>query len=155
MKNGIQETSVLVVDDDPDFLDLLSAALKKIPGVKVNIARNPAQAIRMLTRNTYKLIVSDWAISSSTAPEVLKQVDHLIDDQRQNPDPIPYSNKVPVMFISGSEKVSQTQRLNTLRHFEPVSFLLKRCGPPLISLLAEHILARFYTSSRPAVMQPC
>jgi CheY-like chemotaxis protein len=148
------QAQVLVVDDDPDFLSLLIKELRHIPDIHVTVARNPDEAIRLLTRNKYRLIVSDWAISSSTAPELLTEVDHLIEKREKEPiDPVPYGDKVPVMFISGSDKVGQTQRLTSLKHFEPVSFLLKRCGAPLIKLLAENILARFYFSW--PVVQPC
>jgi CheY-like chemotaxis protein len=141
-------TNVLIVDDDPDFLALLTGEIGQIPGVKIDIARGPSDALKKITRRDYQLIVSDWALDSSTAPDVLSTADHLIGEE---PEPVPYSSKIPVMFISGSEKVSQTQVLRTLKHFEPVSFILKRCGPSLIGLLAEHILARF----RPIGLQPC
>ncbi len=134
----MQKSCVLVVDDDPDFLDLLSKQLKRIPNVKVTVARNPREAISMLTHNKYRLVVSDWAILSSTGPEVLNKADDIIDGI----DTVARLAKVPVMFMSGSEKVCQTQRLG-LKHFEPVSFILKRCGPPMISSLAENILNKF------------
>lgn len=141
-----QPTNVLIVDDDPDFLDLLINEIESIPSVRIDVAHGPSEALKMLTRRNYHLIVSDWALDNSTAPEVLSRADHLIGDE---PEPFPYASKIPVMFISGSEKVSQTQVLKTLKHFEPVSFLLKRCGPSLIGVLAEHILARF--SPEPAL----
>jgi CheY-like chemotaxis protein len=134
---------VLVVDDDPDFLNLLTKQMSQIPGVSLDVARDHREAVQMLSENSYDLVVSDWAIESHTAPDVFIQADPLIEHSDQ---------KVPVMFISGSDKVGNVQRLKGLKHFEPVSFLLKRCGPPLISLLAEHILARPWG---PRELQPC
>jgi CheY-like chemotaxis protein len=142
-------TNVLIVDDDPDFLDLLISEIGQIPGVEIHVAHGPAEALKMITLRDYHLIVSDWALDSSTAPEVLSRADHIIGEE---PEPVPYCSKIPVMFISGSEKVSQMQVLRTLNHFEPVSFLLKRCGPSLIGVLAEHILARFCPQPE---LQPC
>ncbi len=137
--------SVLVVDDDPDFLGLLSSQIRQIPGVRVNVANSPDEALNLLRENTYDLVVSDWALSpEQTAPEVLSDADHSFKD--------PDEAKTPVLFISGSEKVANTMRLKTFKHFEPVSFLLKSCGPPMISFLAEQLLARHWG---PRELQPC
>lgn len=136
-------TSVLVVDDDPDFLELLCAQLGRIPGVEVNAAGDPDEAVRYLRENSYDLVVSDWAIQARTGEDVLERADPYLDDR---------ADKVPVIFISGSEKVAKVQRLRHFKHFEPVSFLLKRCGPYLISLLAEQILARTWSAKE---LEPC
>jgi CheY-like chemotaxis protein len=138
--------SVLVVDDDPDFLDLLSRQLKQIPDISLTVAHGPREAVQLLTRNRYKLVVSDWALLSVTAQEVLNEADDILESGHRGTSP----SKVPVMFMSGSEKVGQTQRMG-LKHFEPVSFILKRCGPPMISSLAEHMLRKF---GQPRTVQP-
>jgi CheY-like chemotaxis protein len=137
---------VLVVDDDPDFLGLLTSQIKQIPGVRVNVATSPDEAIHLLTENTYDLVVSDWALSpEQTAPDVLSHADHILDDISHE--------KMPVLFISGSEKVAKTLHLlRRLKHFEPVSFLLKACGPPIISSLAEQLISYH---RGPREMEPC
>lgn len=142
-----QQYSVLVVDDDPDFLDLLSRQLKQIPDISVTVAHGPREAVQMLTRHKYKLVVSDWALLSTTAQEVLNEADHILESELEGAR----TGKVPVMFMSGSEKVGQTQRMG-LKHFEPVSFILKRCGTPMISSLAEHMLQKF---GQTRSVQPC
>ena len=134
----------MVVDDDPDFLSLVSGELEQIPGVNVTAATSPDEALDLLTNNNFDLVVSDWALDSLTAPDVFTQADGLMERP---------STKTPVLFMSGSEKVGQTQRLKNLNNFEPVSFLLKRCGPPVIAMLARLILDRFWT--RKQVLQPC
>ena len=141
------EYAVLVVDDDPDFLDLLSRQLKQIPDISVTVAHGPREAVQLLTRNRYKLVVSDWALLSTTAHEVLNEADHILESGYNGKR----AAKVPVMFMSGSEKVNQTQRIG-LKHFEAVSFILKRCGPPMISSLAEHMLQKF---GQARSVQPC
>ncbi|MBX3023024.1 MAG: response regulator [Bdellovibrionales bacterium] len=140
-----EATHVLIVDDDPDFLDLLTCEIEQIPGVTVDVAHDPEEAVRKLTLQDYRLIVSDWALDASDASKVLSSADDMIGENLK-------PAKIPVMFISGSEKVSQTQVLHDLKHFEPVSFLLKSCGPSMIGLLAEHILHRF--SPLPE-LEPC
>lgn len=137
--NGRQPIYVLIVDDDPDFLELLRDEIRQIENVIVDVAHNPAEAVQKLTLrdHDYELIVSDWALEKSTGPEVLVKADSLI------PGEAAVTYKTPVLFISGSDKVGQTQVLRALRHFEPISFIRKSCGPPLIGVLAEHILVRY------------
>lgn len=140
------EASILIVDDDPDFLGLVTKEIKRIPGVHVNVAASPDEALRLLTLNTYDLVVSDWALSpEQTAPDVLRHADHILDQKMHS--------KVPVLFMSGSEKVAKTLDLvRRLKHFLPVSFVLKRCGPPIIGSLAEQLLAHHWG---PRELQPC
>lgn len=143
-------TNILIVDDDPDFLELLSGEIRQIPGVRVEEAHHPAEALKMLTRRNYQLVVSDWALDASNASEVFATADHLRAEAYFNSKLA--KAKTPVMFISGSEKVFQTQLLRRLKHFEPVSFLVKSCGVSLIGLLAAHILNRFAPLPE---MEPC
>jgi CheY-like chemotaxis protein len=126
---------VLIVDDDPDYLELLENEISQIDGVHAFTAHSPQEAVQLLSQRDFDLVVSDWALDSWTAPDVLLRADAMMDESGHN--------KVPVLFISGSEKVSQTQVLRSLRHFEPVSFVLKRCGPPLIGIVAGHLLTHF------------
>lgn len=133
---------ILIVDDDPDFLDLLTGEIGRIPGVEVDVAHGPAEAVRMLTKRDYELVVSDWALEETNASEVLSRADILRLEEEA-------SGKIPVLFISGSEKVSQTQVLRSLKTFEPVSFLLKSLGPNLIRLLAQHLVNRQAREPKP------
>jgi CheY-like chemotaxis protein len=134
--------TVLIVDDDVDFLELLAGEIGHIRGVEIDVARGPKEALGKLEMNSYELIVSDWALAGSTGPEVLFTADHILDDDMDVVRGKARSRKTPVMFMSGSEKVGQTRLLGSLHHFEPVSFILKSCGPPLIGLMAEHLLLR-------------
>jgi CheY-like chemotaxis protein len=142
-------THILIVDDDPDFLELLTNEIGQIEGVEIDVAHSPSEAIERLTKSDYELIVSDWALEKSTGPEVLRQADSLITALVTENDLL---WKTPVLFISGSDKVGQTQVLRALRHFEPVSFIRKSCGPPLIGMLAERILVRFRVGPE---VKPC
>ena len=135
---------VLIVDDDPDFLDLLIAHIGRIPHVQITAAHDPGEALERLRDPKYRLVISDWALRGSTGGDVLAEADHRRD---QAMDPVAPADRVPVLFISGSEKINETHRLHALHHFEAVSFVSKRCGPPLIGRVAEHILDRFVTET--------
>lgn len=145
----IAPIDVLVVDDDQDFLELLILEIRRIPNVIVTVAHSPEQALNELNHRGFALIVSDWALNDSTAPEVLRTADGIL---HREPDPVPMGTKTPVLFMSGSEKVNETRVLHSLKHFEPVSFILKRCGASLIGQVASHILDRFTPSPN---VHPC
>jgi len=132
---------VLIVDDDPDFLDLLISEIGHIPHVQITAAHNPHEALERLSQANYDLIVSDWALDDSTGGEVIRRADG--QWARRTAARPATVGKVPVLFISGSEKVNETRTLHALDHFEPVSFVLKRCGPTMISVVAEQILEQF------------
>ena len=132
---------VLIVDDDPDFLDLLIDQIGRIPQVQITAAHNPQQALERLGQKNYRLVVSDWALDTWTGGDVIRTAD---GRRKGRPAELaPPSSKVPVLFISGSEKVNETRTLRSLNHFEPVSFVLKRCGATMISRVAEQILEQF------------
>ena len=131
---------VLIVDDDPDFLDLLTQELGQIEGITIDVAHTSQEALNLLTRNAYKLVVSDWSLEQSTGPEVLSKADGL---RTSLASVLNLQSKIPVVFISASDRVSETLVLHALKHFEPVSFIRKSCGPPLIGLVAERILVRY------------
>jgi DNA-binding NtrC family response regulator len=122
------QATILVVDDDQDFLSLLASELSQIPGALIQTACNDREALSLLRQYRFTLIVSDWAIHSTTAPQMLRRADPLL------------IGKTPVLIVSGSEKIGPMQRLNSLKHLEPVSFILKRYGPTVITSLAEQIL---------------
>ena len=135
----------MVIDDDPDFLDLLSIELRTLG--YVFHAHDAEQAIHHLTHRQFDLVVSDWAIAAKTAPEIFIYADSLVVCAVTKS-----LIKVPVIFISGSEKVEATQRLTRMKNFEAVAFILKSLGPPLIGSMAENVLRRAYAtrSMRPA-----
>lgn len=138
------DVPILVIDDDEDFADLLLVELRHIPGAKITVARDADEAVNMLTLHRYVLVVSDWSLNKKkTALDVLHAADPKIHGFSSALNPC---EKMPVLFISGSEKVGAAQNFRSLMHFEPVSFILKRFGPPLISLLAENIVERFYAA---------
>lgn len=133
--------SILVIDDDLDYLGLLSAELEQIEDVRVCNAINSETATELLLHEHFDLIVCDWALASTTAAEVF-----LSADSRMFSNPtLASGQKTPVMFMSGSEKVGATQKLNSLKNFEAVSFIIKRLGPPMISVMAKNILHHIYS----------
>jgi CheY-like chemotaxis protein len=136
--------SILVIEDDPDFLELVGGQMSDI--AEVTAARSYDEAIQHLEHEHFNLVVCDWALATRTAPEVFHMVDPLIGDSMFQP------RKIPVMFMSGSEKIGPTLDLRSLKHFVAVTFILKSLGPPLIRIMAENILHRFNAEAQDS---PC
>ena len=130
-----EKVPILVVEDDPDFLDLLSMEISQITGTRLTVANSCEAAVDKLIHGKFQLVVCDWALASRTGPEVFLLADPLMMLDR--------SAKIPVMFMSGSEKVGPTHNLRSLKHFEPVTFILKDLGAAMIRIMAENILQRF------------
>jgi PAS domain S-box-containing protein len=59
-KKGPLRTSVLLVDDEPALLDVGKLYLEKIPEMQVTVARSASEALKMITRNSFEVIVSDY-----------------------------------------------------------------------------------------------
>jgi CheY-like chemotaxis protein len=124
--------AVLVVDDDPDFLECLSLELGRIEGIRIEAVDNPLEAINRLSTGQYRLVVSDWVLSPTTGPALMCKAD-------ANKKEV-CSHKTPVVFISGSDRVALTRRIEPMQNFFAVSFIHKRTGPSIISRMVEEIL---------------
>jgi len=142
------DSSILIIEDDPDFLELVGGQMTHIEGANVSSAHNCDEAVAILAQRPFDLIVCDWALASRTAPEVFRIVDPMLSDDGHGR----LHKKIPIMFMSGSEKIGPTQNMRQLKNFEAVSFILKNLGPSMIRIMAENILDRF--SSEPED-EPC
>jgi CheY-like chemotaxis protein len=140
--NGI---AILVVDDDEDYLDAVHAQVARIRGARVTRAASYDEAVEQLLLFPYQLVICDWSLASRTGPEVFHSADPRIGHGQKR--------RIPVMFMSGSEKVASTQGLRSFKHFEPVTFILKSLGPPMIRIMAENIVQRF--NPRPTAEANC
>lgn len=64
---------VLVVDDEPDILELLELALVRM-GLQVDRARNVGEAVRQLDGRSYDLCLTDMRLPDGTGLEVLRHI---------------------------------------------------------------------------------
>jgi DNA-binding NtrC family response regulator len=132
--------AILIVDDDLDFLDLIADRVARIPGATVAVASSCDEAVDNLTQQRFHLVICDWALATRTGPEVFSLADPLLTRFRG------MDVKVPVIFMSGSEKVTSTQNLRSFKYFAPVTFIIKNLGPHVIGVMAEHVLEFFNPS---------
>ena len=72
---------ILVVDDEVSMRELLDVLLAK-QGYQVSEARNGKQALKMIQKNNYDLILSDIRLGDITGLEVLTEA------KQKNPDTV-------------------------------------------------------------------
>jgi len=66
--------NVLIVDDFPAMLLIMKNLLKKLDLQNVDQAENGEQALVMLRRKTYGLVLSDWSMEPVTGLDLLREV---------------------------------------------------------------------------------
>lgn len=103
--------SILVVDDNPEFLNLLALALSRGNHV-VTQARNGEDAIRMAHHLAFDLIVSDVVMPERDGIEVLVQL------RATNP-------QLPIIIMSGDSPGHADLYLKIARHLGATTVLKK------------------------------
>ena len=73
--------SILVVDDETSMREFLGVLLSK-QGYKVSDAKNGSQALKMIQKNNYDLILTDIRLGDITGLEVLREA------KKKNPDTV-------------------------------------------------------------------
>jgi two-component system response regulator PilR (NtrC family) len=74
--------NILVVDDETSMREFLGVFLSK-HGYKVSDAKNGSQALKMIQKNNYDLILTDIRLGDITGLEVLREA------KKKNPDIVP------------------------------------------------------------------
>lgn len=71
-----RRVSVLLVDDDPDFLDAASRVLKRSPYLNANVqtAQAAGEALRMIDEALFDVVVADFWMQPDDGAELLRQV---------------------------------------------------------------------------------
>lgn len=67
---------ILIVDDEPDILDILSFHLSSF-GWEITISQNPADALQILKKQTFFLIITDIAMPGMDGYELIKKLDKM------------------------------------------------------------------------------
>lgn len=112
MSTGELKKSILVVDDDPQYLTLVREWLKE--KYKVSMANSGLQAIKWLGKNKVDLILLDHEMPVTTGPQVLEM---LRSDEE--------TKSIPVMFLTGKGDKDSVMEVVSLR---PEGYFLKNIG---------------------------
>ena len=68
----MKPTSILVVDDELSMREFLDVLLSK-EGYKVSVAKNGKQAVNLIEKNNYDLVLTDIRLGDITGLDVLKE----------------------------------------------------------------------------------
>ena len=90
---------VLVVDDDPDLVDLLTDILKSfLRPLQVSSARNGRAALEAIRRETFDLVLLDIRMPVMDGIETLRGI-------------MSVTPRLPVLMITGSDSASASEAL--------------------------------------------
>ncbi|MCR4589679.1 MAG: response regulator [Lachnospiraceae bacterium] len=101
--------SILVVDDDPQYLTMVREWLKGT--FKVSMANSGLQAIKWLGKNKVDLILLDHEMPVTSGPQVLEML-------RSDPE----TRSIPVMFLTGK---GDKQSVMAVVALKPEGYFLK------------------------------
>ena len=126
-RNGDFKKSILVVDDDPNYLSLVREWLKDT--YKVFMANSGLQAIKWLGKNTVDLILLDHEMPVTSGPQVLEMLRS--DDETKS---------IPVMFLTGKSDKESVMQVVSLK---PEGYFLKNIQKDeLLEKLNEFFILR-------------
>ena len=106
---GEFKKSILVVDDDPNYLGLVREWLRG--SYKVSMANSGLQAIKWLGKNKVDLILLDHEMPVTNGPKVLEML-------RSDPE----TQSIPVIFLTGK---SDKQSVMEVVALKPEGYFLK------------------------------
>ena len=109
LASGEFKKSILVVDDDPQYLTMIREWLKG--SYKISMANSGLQAIKWLGKNKVDLILLDYEMPVTSGPQVLEML-------RSDPE----TCKIPVIFLTGKGDKESVMSVVALR---PDGYFLK------------------------------
>lgn len=109
MNSGEFKKSILIVDDDPNYMGLVRDWLKGT--YKVSMANSGLQAIKWLGKNKADLILLDHEMPVTSGPQVLEMLRSDLD-----------TASIPVMFLTGKSDKESVMAVLSLR---PEGYFLK------------------------------
>lgn len=123
--SGAFKKSILVVDDDPQYLTTVREWLKDT--YKVAMVNSGLQAIKWLAKNKVDLILLDHDMPVTTGPQVLEML-------RSDPE----TASIPVMFLTGKGDKESVMAVVALK---PEGYFLKNIKKPeLLEKLQEFFI---------------
>lgn len=74
MAKSPKETKILLVDDDPDYLEIVSTQLKLKEFVNVDTAKNGKEALEMIGKKVYDLVILDVMMPEKDGIDVALEI---------------------------------------------------------------------------------
>lgn len=120
---------ILIVDDDPDYADILSQLIDSKEPFESLVATDVFEAMQYLGEIPFSVLIVDWNLPSWTGGTLLAEFDALIDNKRMETPCVHLPRKIPVIVISGGfVSANHLYDISQLRHFELMGFVSKESG---------------------------
>ncbi|MCS7200538.1 MAG: response regulator [Patescibacteria group bacterium] len=74
MTKSPQEASILLVDDDPDYLEIVSTKLKQKNFNNITKAKNGKEALELIKNNIYDLVILDVMMPEKDGIDVALEI---------------------------------------------------------------------------------
>mgnify|MGYP002854657526 CR=1 FL=1 len=124
---GETKRSVLIVDDDPNYMGLVREWLKD--SYKVSMANSGMRAIKWLSANKADLILLDYEMPVTDGPQVLEM---LRSDQE--------TKDIPVIFLTGKDDKESVMAVLSLK---PEGYILKTSGKEeIVNTIRKFFMSR-------------
>ena len=104
-------SSILVVDDDTQVLDVMSEMLK-LEGHHVTLAENGKQAVEQVEAEDFDLVITDLIMPEKEGLETISDIKKTHSD-------------LPIIAISGGGRIGPQDYLETARHIGADATLAK------------------------------
>ena len=118
-----QKSSVLIVDDEPVLLRLITTILQ-LAGFEVTEAPNGQEALRLVEANRYSLVITDVRMPLVSGPEFAKRMR--------------YTNAPKLLFMSGASSEPLTQLIRNGAGFIRKPFRKNELLKAVAQLLPAH-----------------
>lgn len=122
--------TILVVDDDPDFVEIVARILQA-NGFRVRTAANGAEAWRRMQEETPDLVLLDMMMSTI--------LDGLGVSQRMREDPV--LRQVPVLMVSSIADTEYASAFPTDQHVHMDAWISKPVDPDALLRAVKHHLS--------------
>ncbi len=127
VESGDFKKSILIVDDDPQYLTLVREWLKGI--YKVSMANSGLRAIKWLGKNKADLILLDHEMPVTSGPQVLEML-------RSDPE----TKDIPVIFLTGKDDKESVMAVLSLK---PEGYVLKASGKDgIVNTIRKYFMSR-------------
>lgn len=121
-------SSILVIDDDSSVRDVVSEMLR-LEGHEVTIAENGREAIPLLGRNVFDLVITDLIMPEKEGIETISEIRRT-------------DTRIPIVAISGGGRLGPGDYLETARYIGADATLAKPFARQELLTTINALLAR-------------
>lgn len=119
-KNQKNEQRVLILDDQPEIVELIELVVKSHYKCQVDTTINGEAALELCNQNYYNLVCADYIMPGMNGDEFVKK---LRSGASKNKD-------TPVIIVTGNDlelgdKVNDLENVRVLKKVEPVQHILE------------------------------